>query len=87
MSINFNDTPNPLAKEFLEKMMGQAEFTDGKSFLYDDIKEIEKGFMGELANKAEQPVTVELHGEGEIKTMADGTQYQVTRRGWGKVGG
>ena len=87
MSISFNDTPNPLAKEFMEKMLGQAEFTDGKSFLYDGMKEIESGFMGELANKAEQPVTVELHGEGEIKTMADGTQYQVTRRGWVKVGG
>jgi len=98
MSINFNDTPNPLAKEFMEKMLmtscatrrfsyGQAEFTDGKSFLYDGMKEIEGGFIGELANKAEQPVTMELHGKGEIKTMSDGTQYHVTRRGWVKVGG
>jgi hypothetical protein len=85
MSISFNDTPNPLAKEFMEKMLGGAEFTDGKSFLYGDMDEIEKGFMGELANKAGQPVTVELHGEGEIKSMADGTRYQVTPRGWVKL--
>lgn len=81
MSISFNDTPNPLAKEFMEKMLGQAEFTDGKSFLYEDMAEVSQRQMKELANLAEQPVTVELHGEGEIKTMADGTQYQVTRRG------
>ena len=87
MSINFNDTPNPLAKEFMEKMLGHAAYTDGKSFLYDGMKEIEGGFIGELANKAEQPVTMELHGKGEIKTMSDGTQYHVTRRGWVKVGG
>jgi len=87
MSINFNDTPNPLAKEFMEKMFGQAKFTDGKSFLYDGMKEIESVFIGELANMAKQPVTMELHGEGEIKTMSDGTQYYVTRRGWVKVGG
>jgi hypothetical protein len=87
MSISFNDTPNPLAKEFMEKMLGQAEFTDGKSFLYEDMAVVIQRQMKELANLAEQPVTVELHGEGEIKTMADGTQYQVTRLGWVKVGG
>lgn len=87
MSINFNDTPNPAALEFMEELMGEAQFSDGKSFLYDDMTEVNQREMKELANKAEQPVTVELHGEGEIKTMTDGTQYRVTRRGWVKVGG
>lgn len=68
---------------FMAQILGQAKAEDGKSFLYDDL--VDPAIAKELANAAGQPVTVELHAEGAIKTMADGTQYQVTKRGWRKV--
>jgi hypothetical protein len=87
MSISFNQPLSEEGQRLLNELFGKPKASDGRSFLYDDIVEINQKDMKELANKAQQPATVELHGEGKIKTMADGTQYQVTRRGWVKVGG
>lgn len=82
--ISYQNQPNAEATSFMQGLFGNPVAGDGQSFLYESV-EIEPQAMQELAVKAQQPVTVELHAEGEIKTMADGTQYQVTKRGWRKV--
>ncbi len=66
----------------MKKFFGEAVASDRRQFLYDDMKEIRQVEMKAIANAAEQPVTVELHEPGEIKTMADGTRYEVTPTGW-----
>ena len=68
-----------MVKEFTN-----AVAVDERHALFD-ASAIQQKKMTELANKLEQPVTVELHGDGEIKTMADGTRYRVTPRGWKKL--
>jgi hypothetical protein len=47
--------------------------------------EFQQKLMKEIANTAEQPATLELNGEGDIKTMSDGTRYRVTPDGWRKL--
>ena len=81
-SVNF---PNPLNSEqisFMLEMLGRPDAHDGQTFLFSS-QSISNA--NRLANVVQQPVAVELHAEGEIKTMADGTQYRVTRSGWRKV--
>lgn len=84
-SINYQNPLNAEGQSFMEALFGKAAADDGKSFLYEGAVEINQRDMTELAVKAQQPVTVELYADGEIKTMADGTCYQVTNRGWRKV--
>lgn len=85
MSINFNEPVGPETENMLKKLFGDPVASDAKTFLYDKQLVLEQKRMTELANKAKQPVSVELNSEGEIKTLSDGTQYRVTPKGWRKV--
>ena len=87
MSMSFQDPLNDEAFAKIVKEFGEPVAVDGerKTLLFDNIKEINQLVMKEIANTAKQPTTVELHGEGEIKTMSDGSRYQVTSRGWVKL--
>jgi len=85
MSINFDEKPNAEALQFLGSIMGQEKASDGKSFLFDDMRTINQREMTTLANKAKQPVTCSIHEEGAIKELSDGTRYRVTSRGWIRI--
>ena len=85
MSINFNEPVGPEAESMLKKLFGDPVASDAKTFLYDQQLVLEQKLMTELAKKAKQLVPVELNSEGEIKIMSDGTQYQVTPKGWRKI--
>lgn len=85
MSMSF---VNPVSAELAAKIaeeFGQPVATDRKTFLFNRFDAINSKLMKEIANEAKQPVTVEMNGEGEIKTMSDGTQYRVTPQGWKKI--
>ena len=82
MSINFEHEATPEAIEKMRQAFGEAVASDGRQFLYDNMREIKQTDMKAIANAAKQPAVVELHEQGEIKTMADGTQYEVTPTGW-----
>jgi len=41
--------------------------------------------MKKIANAAKQPVSIELNDLGEVKTMQDGTKYEVTPNGWKRI--
>ena len=85
MSINFENEVNQEAIEKMRKAFGDPVAADGKQFLFDRMQEIKQSDMKAIVNAAKQPAAVELHGEGEIKTMADGTRYEVTPTGWRKL--
>lgn len=68
-----------------EKFSEKIEAMDEKTVLLKQFNEIKQSDMKEIANTANQPVSVELHGNGEIKTMSDGTEYEVTPQGWQKI--
>lgn len=87
MSMNFErpvDDDETIEK--IKKVFGEPAAHDRKTFLSDRMTEIKQATMNEIANSAKQVTTVEVNGEGDIKTMADGTRYQVTPQGWRKLG-
>ena len=85
MSINFEDQVNPEALEKMREIFGDSVVNDGRQFLFNKMQTIKQADMKAIANAAKQVATVELHTEGEVKTMADGTRYQVTPAGWRKL--
>lgn len=87
MSMSFQNPLNDEAYAKIVKEFGEPIAVDGerKTLLFDRIGQINQQVMKEIANTAKQPATVGMHGEGEIKTMSDGTQYRVTPQGWQKL--
>lgn len=85
MSMNFTQPVNDEAFTKIKELFGEPAASDRKTLLFDEMNEIRQKDMKEVANLAKQPVTIEIHGEGEIKTLSDGTRYQVTPRGWRKL--
>jgi hypothetical protein len=85
MSINFDNEANPETREMIEKLFGKPVADDRKHFLMDQMHVIDQKLMKQVANAAKQPAKVELHGLGEIKTLDDGSRYEVTPRGWRKI--
>ena len=83
MSMNFKED---LTEEHQKKIreMFDTVAVDERTALFND-KVIDQKRMKTIANETNQVVEVELHGEGDIKTMSDGTQYEVTPRGWKKI--
>jgi hypothetical protein len=85
MSLNFNQPVSDDVLDRLKSMFGEPVASDRKTFLYPSMPEINSRQMTEIANAAKQPVTVALHSTGDIKTMTDGTRYEVTATGWKKL--
>lgn len=85
MSITFDHKINSEAFAKLRNAFGEPAAQDGRTFLFDEMREIKRSTMSEIAKAAEQPATVELHDKGDIKVMSDGTRYQVTAQGWRRL--
>lgn len=86
MAMNFQDPVNNEAfAKIFEEFGDKVVANDRKTFLLNDVGAIHQKLMKEIANTAKQPATVEVCGEGEIKTMSDGTRYRVTPQGWQKI--
>lgn len=85
MSINFDNPVGPEVSARIRELFGKPLAEDGKTFLFDELAPMQQREMTELANKAGQPVTAELHSLGDIKEMRDGTRYVVTSKGWRKL--
>ena len=85
MSMNFNNPINQAAESAIKKMFeGRIKAMDEKTVLFEG-EVIRQSEMGLIARLAKQPVEIQMHKQGEIKTMSDGTQYQVTPQGWVKI--
>lgn len=85
MSMQFDQPVNDEAFKKIVETFGEPVAHDRQTFLFDRMGAIKQRLMTEIANAAKQPAAVELHGEGEIKTMSDGTRYRVTPTGWQKI--
>jgi len=85
MSMNFVNPVNDAALTEIVKEFGPPVATDRKTFLFDRMNKLEQRAMKRIANAAKQPATVEIHAEGDIKIMSDGTRYQVTPTGWKRL--
>ena len=85
MSVNFDQPLNEQGHALLRELFGEPAAADGKQFLFDKMPIIMQANMKALTRTAGQTAVVGVHGRGEIKTMADGTRYQVTKRGWTRL--
>lgn len=85
MSMSFEKPPNAEALARIKELFGDHVVKDEKTLLFNSIDPKKYKHLTEVANIAGQPVTVETHGEGAIHTMADGTQYRVSRNGWTRI--
>jgi len=75
---------NEVREKILEMFSEDVAGMDEKTALINKTEFTQRG-MKELANIAKQPATLEIHNEGDVKTMSDGTQYRVTPTGWVKI--
>lgn len=87
MSMNFDRPVNEAALAKIKEIFGQPTASDGKTLLFDEMGEIDSRDMKKIANLAKQPAVIEVHGDGDIKELGDGTRYKVTPRGWRKLTG
>jgi len=85
MSMHFERPLSEDETKLLRQLVGEPVAYDTQNFLFDDLSVVNQKDMSRLANAINQPVTVEINAEGEIKTMRDGTKYRVTPRGWRKI--
>ena len=86
MSMQFEKPMDEETAKRIKEMFGDnITVMDKKNVLLERLSEIHQKEMKAIANKAEQPVTVNIHDKGDIVTMSDGTKYQVTQKGWRKV--
>lgn len=86
MSMNFQDPVNDATLKKIAEEFGDKVVThDRKTFLLNDVGAIHQRLMKQIANEAKQPVAVEMHDQGDIKVMSDGTRYRVTPQGWQKI--
>lgn len=87
-SINFQEPYSIETRRALEEFFGNAAGSDSRTLLFDhdQMKSIDTKLMSAVAKKERQPVDVSLHAPGDIKTMSDGTQYQVDEQGsWRRI--
>lgn len=87
MSIQFEQPYNEEALAAMREAFGEPTARDDKVLLYDKLPlPLIGSALSSIARAAGQPVIVEMGGKGEVKTLADGTQYRSTPRGWKKIG-
>lgn len=85
MSIQFENPMDEETQRRLREWFGpQIAAMDERLVLLNRL-ELESTKMQDLANRTKGPVVVELHDEGEIKTLGDGTRYRVTAAGWKRM--
>lgn len=87
-SINFQEPYSEETRKKLEEVFGKAAGFDPRTLLFDheQMQSIDTKLMSTVARQEKQPVDVSLHAPGEIKTMSDGTKYQVDEHGsWRRI--
>ncbi len=85
MSISFEDPMNEETGSLIRKMFGDKVVDmDERNVLVNEMQ-FTREKMSKIANTAKQPVSLEIYGPGDRKTMSDGTEYRCTLNGWRKV--
>jgi len=85
MSMSFKNDLTEENKSMIKELLGDnLAALDNRQALFNN-RFIKQQDMKKVANETGQVVEVELNDDGDIKTMADGTRYQVTPQGWKKL--
>ena len=85
MSMNFEKPLTDENQEFLREFIGEDIVAlDEKTVLFR-TRNVNQQAVSHIADMVNQVATVEINGLGEIKTLSDGSQYQVTAHGWKKI--
>jgi len=83
--MNFKEDITEEHQSIIKEMFGDEMVAiDERTALFNS-RLINQQKMKKIANKIQQPVEVELNDLEDIKTMTDGTRYQVTPTGWVKL--
>ena len=81
MSINFDEPISEDVRQTLLERFGMPVAHDDKTFIYNDLKDLNRSEMTAIANKAKQCVSVELHSIGDTKVIKR-VCYELTAKGW-----
>ena len=85
MSIQFRDPMNEATKAKLCELFKNAIVAlDEKTALVNSQHFNSRDLM-DIARTAQQPLELNIYSDGETKTLSDGTQYRVTKKGWQKI--
>jgi len=86
MSMQFDKPISKQHQKFIKELFGDGlvVMDERKALLHS--KTIDPHKMKMVANEVGQPVDVEINDLGEIKTLSDGSMYEVTSKGWEKIG-
>jgi hypothetical protein len=84
MSVQFEQAANDETLKLIKEAFGEPIAQDRKSFLFNSLPPIDSRTMRKIAIAAKQPATVEMHDEGDIRTVGD-VRYLVTPQGWRKL--
>ncbi len=86
MSMQFEKPMNEETVEAIKKAFGEKiAVMDRKNVLLENLSMISQEKMSAIAKKTKQPVALNLHDNGDIVEMSDGTKYRVTENGWRKA--
>lgn len=81
MSLNYEKPLNDEAKEMVEKLFGKPVAMDDQAALVNIKNGIDSKAMSNIANAAQQPVSLELNDIGDTKVVK-GIPYKMTEEGW-----
>ncbi len=85
MSMNFEKPLTDENQSFLREFIGEDLVAlDEKTALFN-TRNVNQRAVGHIAKMVNQVVTVEINEPDEIKTLSDGSEYQVTPQGWKKI--
>lgn len=80
MSITFEEELTEGQKKILSELVGAFQATDGIKFLFNNLREPQVEEWRPLGRSV-----IKRHPIGDVVTMRDGTQYEVTPKGWKKL--
>ena len=85
--LRFEHPIDDTTLDLIKEEFGDPKFHDRRQMLFDDMPVINGSKMRDIVKAAKQTAVIEINSEGDIATMADGTRYRVTARGWQKIAG
>ena len=85
MSVNFEKPLSDEQQEIVKEFFGERLETMDEQTALLNTNQLFGNEMCNLARELNQVVTAELNQGGEIKTLSDGSRYQVTPEGWRKL--
>ena len=85
MSMNFNKPLSEENQSFIRDFMGDDLVALDQNKALFNAGQVNQQALKHIANELNQVVEIEANAPSEIKTMSDGSRYQVTLQGWKRL--